>query len=148
MTNRIIPQLLGLSLIGLVLLSTFSAFATSIVIVPSRVDEVIVPATANDLKPAACDTLDLTNITTGNNPSTSNDLIFGSDGADTLSGGDGDDCLVGRGGSDTLNGDNGNDILLGGSGNDNLNGNDGAADECYGQDDLDSLDSSCEIQVE
>jgi Ca2+-binding RTX toxin-like protein len=75
-------------------------------------------------------------------------LILGSIYTDTLAGGDGDDCILGGGDDDTLSGGNGNDVLLGSSGDDSLSGDDGSNDACYGGDGTDSLDTSCETQVQ
>lgn len=47
-------------------------------------------------------------------------------GADTISGGDGDDTVYGQGGDDVLSGDDGNDSMDGGTGNDSLDGGEGA----------------------
>ena len=54
-----------------------------------------------------------------------NDLIIGFEGNDVLSGGSGNDCLVGGSGRDILNGGSGNDIHDGGSQNDIINGGSG-----------------------
>lgn len=51
-----------------------------------------------------------------------NNVMTGSDFADTLSGGGGDDSLSGGAGDDNLNGGFGNDTILGGSGNDLITG--------------------------
>jgi Ca2+-binding RTX toxin-like protein len=51
-----------------------------------------------------------------------NDLLNGSDVANTLNGGAGDDVIYGNGGDDFLNGSTGSDRLFGGDGNDVLNG--------------------------
>lgn len=53
-------------------------------------------------------------------------LIEGTDGDDTLSGGDKDDYVNGYGGNDILIGGSSQDFLSGGTGNDNLSGGDGA----------------------
>ncbi len=50
----------------------------------------------------------------------SDDVIIGSDGRDTINAGSGDDIVCGRGGSDTINGGSGSDILIGDAG-DGLN---------------------------
>jgi Ca2+-binding RTX toxin-like protein len=55
------------------------------------------------------------------------DLLSGSDGNDTLAGGNGDDVLLGGAGNDILNGGAGDDILVGGTGADVLHG--GAGDD-------------------
>lgn len=54
-----------------------------------------------------------------------NDLIVGFEGNDVLSGGGGNDCLVGGSGQDILNGGSGNDIHDGGFQNDIINGGSG-----------------------
>lgn len=54
------------------------------------------------------------------------DDIYGTDGANVLSGGNGNDMLVGFAGNDTLAGGNGNDFLIGGLGADTMTGGAGA----------------------
>ncbi|ROH86359.1 hypothetical protein ED236_08005 [Pseudomethylobacillus aquaticus] len=51
-----------------------------------------------------------------------NDLLFGGDNNDTLSGGAGNDLLSGGNGDDSLLGGDGNDTLTGGAGTNTLNG--------------------------
>jgi Ca2+-binding RTX toxin-like protein len=53
------------------------------------------------------------------------DVINGTNGANTLNGTAGDDQINGLGGNDTLNGAGGNDILDGGAGEDEMNGGTG-----------------------
>jgi Ca2+-binding RTX toxin-like protein len=53
------------------------------------------------------------------------DRLYGRNGNDALNGGDGDDFLYGESGNDTLNGGLGNDHLDGGQGSNILNGLDG-----------------------
>ncbi|MFA3920782.1 calcium-binding protein, partial [Ruegeria hyattellae] len=57
--------------------------------------------------------------------SSENDVIAGTNGADSFDGGAGNDSIEGFGGNDTLNGSNGNDFLDGGDGRDLLQGEDG-----------------------
>ncbi len=64
--------------------------------------------------------------------------VYGSELADTLSGGTGADLLVGLGGADTITGGAGNDELDGGDGDDVVTGGDGA-DFLYGGDGTDRL---------
>ena len=47
-----------------------------------------------------------------------NQVLNGTNNADTLNGGQGNDILIGNGGNDTLTGGAGSDILIGGAGND------------------------------
>ena len=53
------------------------------------------------------------------------DLIIGSDGADTITTGDGNDIILGGKGNDYINAGNGNDQILGGEGNDYINAGSG-----------------------
>jgi Ca2+-binding RTX toxin-like protein len=55
-----------------------------------------------------------------------NDVIYGYGGNDTLNGNNGNDILYGGAGNDSLSGGAGNDILYGGSGSDALTGGAGA----------------------
>jgi Ca2+-binding RTX toxin-like protein len=72
------------------------------------------------------------------------DVLGGTDGANTLAGLNGDDELKGFGGNDTLQGGSGDDALLGNDGNDSLNGGagadmleGGAGNDTYTVDDVD-----------
>jgi VCBS repeat-containing protein len=58
-----------------------------------------------------------------------NDLLFGNDGADTMTSGAGNDLLVGGLGNDTMNGGDDNDTLVGGQGLDTMTG--GAGDDTF-----------------
>jgi len=94
--------------------------------------------TANELKPAACNGINLINIidlSRGDSPTQGNDLILGTSGNDTggnqIKGLGGDDCIIGGDGDDTMSGGQGNDVLLGGGGNDDLDGGQGT-DLCDG----------------
>jgi Ca2+-binding RTX toxin-like protein len=62
-----------------------------------------------------------------NNSDTSNDLLIGGDGNDTIfsSGGEGNDTISGLGGDDSLDGGRGADVIDGGAGNDRIAGFDG-----------------------
>lgn len=55
-----------------------------------------------------------------------NDIIFGSDLADSINGSDGNDIIIGLGGNDNILGGAGNDGISGGDGNDIINSNAGA----------------------
>lgn len=65
-------------------------------------------------------------------PAIGNQLLTGTELADTLTGDTGNDTILGRDGDDVLSGFGGKDTLLGGTGDDTLFGGDGA-DELYGQ---------------
>lgn len=91
----------------------------------------------NQLKPSECNAINIARVlvvTPGvpfSSSGNSNDLILGSNIADTISAGNGSDCIVGGGGNDTINGNQRDDVLLGGAGNDDLDGGAGN-DICYG----------------
>ena len=100
--------------------SVASAFAATNTIAPSNIGIQTVSVKANDLKPAACAGMNLTNVIHGSGTITgtsSNDLIFGSSGDDVIDGQGGDDCIVGGGGNDIIDGNDGNDICVGSGGN-------------------------------
>jgi len=114
-------KLVVLGLIALLIVSVVSAFAAGISVPASNVGQQSVPVTAEDIKPAACGALYLTNIVSGSGALTgtgANDLIIGSAGTDAIDGAGGDDCILGSGGDDSLTGNEGNDVCLGGAGND------------------------------
>jgi acrosin len=67
-----------------------------------------------------------------------NDIVHGTDGADTILGGAGDDSIYGYAGNDLLRGECGVDMLDGGLGNDTLEGGDGD-DSLYGKTGNDKL---------
>jgi Ca2+-binding RTX toxin-like protein len=110
-----------LGLLALSIVSVVSAFAAGISVPASNVGQQSVPVTAEDLKPAACWSLYLTNIVSGSGALTGtavNDLIIGSASADIIDGAGGDDCILGSGGDDIVTGAEGNDICIGGVGSD------------------------------
>ena len=116
-------QLVFLGLLALLVVSVVSAFAAGINVPASNVGQQSAPVTAEDIKPAACDGLYLTNIVSGSGAvtgTTGNDLIIGSAGTDTIDGDGGDDCILGSGGDDSLTGSEGNDVCLGGTGSDSF----------------------------
>jgi Ca2+-binding RTX toxin-like protein len=109
-----------LVLLGLVVASVAGAFAATNTIAPSNIGVQSVSVNANDLKPATCAGLDLTNVIHGSGTITGtsgNDLIFGSSGDDVIDGLGGDDCIVSGGGTDIIDGNDGNDICIGSGGN-------------------------------
>jgi Ca2+-binding RTX toxin-like protein len=116
-----ILRLVLLGLFALLIMSVVSAFAAGISVPASNVGQQSVFVTAEDVKPAACDALYLTNIISGSGALTGtagNDLIIGSVGADTIDGLEGNDCILGGDGDDLITGSDGTDICVGGSGTD------------------------------
>jgi hypothetical protein len=114
-------QLFAFGLLALILVSITSAFAAGISVPASNVGQQSVPVTAEDIKPAACAALYVTNIISGSGAltgSTGNDLIIGSAGADTIDGLGGDDCILAGNGDDLITGGDGVDICIGGPGTD------------------------------
>lgn len=77
---------------------------------------------ANALKPAACSTLDLTNLVVGTNGTAANDLILGPAAGSSFNGNGGADCMVGGAGKDkfTGNGPRAGDVCIGNGGTDNF----------------------------
>jgi RTX calcium-binding nonapeptide repeat (4 copies) len=114
-------RLVMFGLLTLIVVSAASAFAAGISMPASNVGLESVPVTAEDIKPAACAGLYLTNIVSGSGALTGtpgNDLIIGGGGADTIDGLAGDDCILGGNGDDLITGGDGADICLGGPGTD------------------------------
>ena len=68
-----------------------------------------------------------------------NDIINGGGGSDWIDGGSGDDDILGSGSDDTIFGGNGDDIIRGGGGNDDIEGEAGD-DSLLGQSGNDTLD--------
>jgi Ca2+-binding RTX toxin-like protein len=121
MKPRIVFRIVLFGLIALVLVSVATAFAAGITTTPSNIGIQTAPVTAEDIKPAACSALTLTNIVSGTGIITGtsgNDLIIGSSGNDIIDGLGGNDCILGGGGDDIIDGNDGTDICIGGPGND------------------------------
>jgi len=121
MRRHSLIRLAGLGTLAIVLAGTMAAYAAANTVPSTRMDEDNLSISANDLKPAACSGINLTNIVTGGG------LIFGSGGADLVlgsAGGDlvfalsGDDCILTGSGNDTIFAGAGNDVCDGGSGTD------------------------------
>jgi len=116
-------SLYGLALLGLIILilvSSVNAIAASNTVPPTNLGDWRTGISANTLKPAACATLNLTNIVVGSGHvkgTNGNDLIIGSAGNDNIDGGNGDDCILGGGGDDDISGGNGYNVCIGGPGN-------------------------------
>ena len=147
-------------------LAGFSSTASNTVPV-SFLDEKQQPITPNDLKPNACDRINVSTII-----ASAQGFIFGG-GADELILGSetnngffpfgGDDCVVGGAGDDVMydrilffNTGTGNDVLVGGPGDDILYGGSGddylvggpGYDVCEGGAGNDTFDVSCEEQYQ
>ena len=117
MSKKLI-RILAISFPIMVALSAIMAYTAANTVPESGAHYETQEITANDLKPSACDSLDLSNYVVGDTGTTANDLLLGSSAADALSGSDGNDCLVAGSGDDDLDGGNGNDICIGGDGTD------------------------------
>jgi Ca2+-binding RTX toxin-like protein len=138
-TSSAARWLYRMALFGLLLLvitSAITAMATSNTVIESGADQDSESLDANDLKPPACNDLNLTNVVTDGTGTTANDLVVGDENDNTLDGGEGSDCVVGGNGDDTLTGGAGDDILIGG----------GGTDTCTGDSGSDTYDDSCETQ--
>ena len=112
-------RIVAWGLLALIGVSVFSAFAAGISMSAANVGQQSVLVTAEDIKPAACSALFLTNIVSGSGVLTGtagNDLIIGSTGVDFIDGLGGNDCILGSVDVDTITGNEGNDVCLGGSG--------------------------------
>lgn len=115
----------------LIVLGALFAFTAANTVVESGIDHESSGITANDLKPAECNSISLGSTFSNTDGGAGNDLILGNAGGNTLNGNGSSDCMVGGNGGDTLNGGDDNDIILGGAGNDDLQGGAGN-DVCYG----------------
>lgn len=113
-----------IGLIGLALLvggNLIAALTATNFIPTSRASVSDRPIGPNDLKPAECAALDLTETVSGSVLVTGtavNDLILGSGVIDTMDGLEGDDCILGGDGDDVITGGPGNDVCIGGPGTD------------------------------
>ena len=132
MLSRLIRFCIPVFLI-LILSSTAFAMAATNTVAPSSAGESYHTATANQLKPPACASLDLGSVYVGGGNSGGNDLILGTSNYDNIGGGAGNDCILGGGTLDVLDGGGGDDIILGGPGFDLIFGG-GGYDICYGED--------------
>lgn len=120
-----ILRLVFLGLFALLIVSVVSAFAAGLSVPASNLGQQSVPVTAEDIKPAACGGIYLSNIVRGSGSfsgTAANDLIIGSAGIDMIDGAGGDDCILGSAGDDSLTGSDGNDVCIGSAGNDTFTG--------------------------
>jgi Ca2+-binding RTX toxin-like protein len=125
-------RLLATGLLVLVLMSLISASTAANSVPASRAGISSRSIGAENLKPAACASLTLTNVVTGSgviNGTAAADLVLGSSGIDTVLAGNGNDCVLGGGGADIINGGAGTDVCIGGAG-------------------IDVFDISCEKQIQ
>jgi Ca2+-binding RTX toxin-like protein len=114
-------KLFALGSLALIVSSIISAFAAGISIPASNIEKQSITVTAEDIKPAACAGLSLTDTISGSGTLTgtpANELIIGSALADTIDGAGGNDCILGGSGDDTITGNDGIDVCLGGPGTD------------------------------
>ncbi len=107
-----------------------TAFTATNIVAGSRAGITPSGASANDLKPAECAALNLTDVRgPASGGGNTNALIIGTPGNDSINGNGGDDCILGGGGDDFLRGNGGNDVCVGGPG-------------------LDTFHSTCETQIQ
>lgn len=121
MKPRLVFQIAVLGLCALIFISAITAFAADMEVSDSDIGVGSLAVTANELKPDACASLDLTNIVRGAGAITGtsgNDLILGSSDNDTINGMGGTDCILGNSGEDVIDGGDENDVCIGGSGGD------------------------------
>ena len=121
MIHRNILRVTFVIMTGLILFSMiFAIAATNTVPVTYLTDQTSI-ITANDLKPAACSSINLTSIfycpPSGGacNATDQSELVIGSPAIDDIQSGKGDDCILGGGGNDSIRGEQGIDVCIGGS---------------------------------
>lgn len=112
-------------ILPLTAMNLFLVFTATNSVPASLAGSQITAITANDVKPTACDALDLVTVLGGPLLVTgtgADELVLGSELGDSLDGAGGSDCIIGGPGADTLNGGSGTDICLGGDGTDTFLG--------------------------
>ena len=113
-----------LVLVTAVVLLAFFALANTILGVNSpRLGQNTAAINPTALEPQECRNADLapTTIVAGNTGTAGNDLILGTNAAETIRGNGGNDCIVGGAGNDNLRGGAGTDVCVGGPGTDTFN---------------------------
>lgn len=111
-------RLMTYSLFIFILIGAMTAIAATNTVPSTRMTSQSRSISSNDFKPAACASINLTNLVTGSGTltgTTGNDLMLGSSGQDTIDGLGGNDCILGGGGIDLITGGNGTDVCIGGS---------------------------------
>ncbi|MCC6301082.1 MAG: hypothetical protein IT314_17470 [Anaerolineales bacterium] len=124
MITKIFPRLVLITLATLIRISVFSAVAAGNIVPVTRLDEDNFAVTIGDFTPAACSSLGVTNIVTGNGfifGASGNDLILAGGNADWTFSFGGADCIVGGGGGDAIFAGAGRDVCIGGPGTDSFN---------------------------
>ena len=115
----------------LVIVFVFNAFAASNTVPLTRADKNSIGLGVNELQPPECVGMGLTNIVdigAGETGTSANDLILGTDKADSeIRGGAGNDCILGGKGNERqridkvwspgIYGEEGDDVIIGGPGN-------------------------------
>ena len=106
-------------LTALLVLVGVATTATNLV-APSRAGVRVRAATANELKPPECASLDLEEIRVagGGGGAGHAGLVLGTSENDRIIGGGGSDCLVAGAGNDDINAAGGDDVCIGGAGAD------------------------------
>jgi Ca2+-binding RTX toxin-like protein len=103
----------------------FAIAANSIVPVTYLTDQTRI-VTANDLKPAACSSINFTSIfycPMGGgacNATDDSELVIGSPAIDDIQSGNVNYCFLGGGGNDSIRGEQNTDVCIGGSGTDSF----------------------------
>ena len=123
--NRRLLRVPLLVLVTAIILLAFFALANTILGVNSpRLGQNTSAINPYALQPQQCRDNGVvpTTIVTNNNGTAGNDLILGTNAAETIRGNGGNDCLVGGGGNDNLRGGAGTDVCIGGPGTDTFNG--------------------------
>jgi Ca2+-binding RTX toxin-like protein len=126
MIQKFIPRIVFVTLTALILLSAINAAAAGNVVPVTWLDDRRFSITTNDLAPAACGGISLTNIVTTTGflgimwGTGGNDLILGRNAGDMILGLGGNDCILGGGGNDDIYGGGGTDVCIGGPGTDSF----------------------------
>lgn len=114
-------RLIWISLGLLVALSAASVFTAQNAVSGSRAEQADDSISANELKPAECASVSVSNTVSGSgtvNGTLFGDLVVAGSGDDTIDGGGSGDCILGGAGADTIKGSGGSDVCIGGPGAD------------------------------